>query len=82
VLSREAQSAVQAPPHVGLGGAVGHEARRRGLLLRFSPWIVAVAPPLVSTEDEIVHILDAAVSTVEETLLPQRHNGRAGATSA
>ncbi|MBV9355523.1 MAG: hypothetical protein JO023_08345 [Chloroflexi bacterium] len=76
---------MQAPPHVGLGGAIGHEARRRGLLLRFSPWFVAVAPPLVSTEDEldeIVHILDAAISTVEESLLPQPRNGRARATSA
>jgi adenosylmethionine-8-amino-7-oxononanoate aminotransferase len=84
-LSAEARTAVQAPAHVGLGGAIGQEARRRGLLLRFSPWFVAVAPPLVTTSDEVdemVRILDEAISTVEETFLPAPLNGRAVTRSA
>lgn len=74
VLTDQAQAAVRAPAHVGLGGAIGHEARARGMLLRVAPWFVAVAPPLVTSEaeiDEIVQILDAAVSSVEETLIDQ-----------
>jgi adenosylmethionine-8-amino-7-oxononanoate aminotransferase len=72
VISDEAQSAVRAPRHLGFGGSVAREARRRGMLLRASPWFVAVAPPLVTAKDEldeIVDILDASLSTVEETLL-------------
>jgi len=74
VFEERAQQAVRAPAHVGLGGAVGREARARGMLLRVSPWFVAVAPPLVTTEaeiDEIVEILDASLSAVEETLIDQ-----------
>ncbi len=73
VMTGQAQSAVRAPSHLGFGGSVAKEARRRGMLLRASPWFVAVAPPLVTTTDEldeIVDILDASLSTVEETLLP------------
>ncbi len=44
-------------------------ARARGLLLRASPWFIAVAPPLVTTGaevDEIVSILDEALAAVED----------------
>ena len=73
VMTPQAQSAVRAPAPLGFGGSAAREARRRGMLLRASPWFVAVAPPLVTTKDEldeIVDILDASLSTVEETLLP------------
>jgi adenosylmethionine-8-amino-7-oxononanoate aminotransferase len=52
----------------GFGGAVAARARALGLLLRASPWFVAVGPPLVTTEaelTEIVGILDAAVGYAE-----------------
>jgi adenosylmethionine-8-amino-7-oxononanoate aminotransferase len=56
--------------------AMSNQARqRRGMLLSAPPWCVAVAPPLVITNDqlgEIVDNLDASLSTVEETLLPAK----------
>jgi len=54
--------------HRGFGGAVATAARGRGLLLRASPWFVALGPPLVTTGaelDEIAGILDAAVGVAE-----------------
>lgn len=52
----------------GFGGSVAAQARARGLLLRASPWFVALGPPLVTTDAElaeIVGILDAALGHVE-----------------
>jgi adenosylmethionine-8-amino-7-oxononanoate aminotransferase len=52
----------------GFGGSVAAQARARGLLVRASPWFVALGPPLVSTNaelTEIVGILDAALGEVE-----------------
>jgi adenosylmethionine-8-amino-7-oxononanoate aminotransferase len=52
----------------GFGGLVAAQARAQGLLLRASPWFVAVGPPLVTTEAElieIVAILDEAVTRAE-----------------
>jgi len=66
VFTDEAQAAV-GNLH-GFGGAVAAQARARGLLVRASPWFVALGPPLVTTETElaeIVEILDAALSHVE-----------------
>ena len=57
----------------GFGGAVAARARALGLLLRASPWFVAVGPPLVTTEaelTEIVGILDAAIGHVESRVGP------------
>jgi len=54
-------------PRRRIGLDVALEARRRGLLLRASPWFVAVAPPLVATRedvDAIVDILRASVAAV------------------
>jgi beta-alanine--pyruvate transaminase len=66
VFSKAAQAAV--PTRPGLGGEVAREARSRGLLLRASPWFVALGPPLITTEveiDEIVGILEASLVAAE-----------------
>jgi adenosylmethionine-8-amino-7-oxononanoate aminotransferase len=58
------------PAGDGLGLKVREAARRRGLLLRASHWMVAFAPPLTTTAaevDEIVEIFEAALA---ETLRP------------
>ena len=66
VFSDEAQAT---DGHVhGFGGFVAAQARQRGLLLRASPWFVAIGPPLVTTEAELVEmigILDEAIEHVE-----------------
>jgi taurine-pyruvate aminotransferase len=54
-----------------IGGQVQREARRRGLLLRASPWFIAIGPPLITTIEEadaMYEILDAAIGVVAETL--------------
>jgi beta-alanine--pyruvate transaminase len=56
------------PTRLGFGGDVAREARARGLLLRASPWFVAVGPPLITTEaemDELLGILDESLAAVE-----------------
>ena len=66
VFTEEAQAAVGGVH--GFGGSVAAQARARGLLLRASAWFVVVGPPLVTTEAElveIVEILDAALGHVE-----------------
>jgi adenosylmethionine-8-amino-7-oxononanoate aminotransferase len=53
------------------GGRVQLEARRRGLLLRASPWFVALGPPLITTVEEadaMFEILDATIAEVGKTL--------------
>jgi adenosylmethionine-8-amino-7-oxononanoate aminotransferase len=45
-------------PRRRIGLDVALEARRRGLLLRAAPWFVAVAPPLVTTREDIDVIVD------------------------
>jgi adenosylmethionine-8-amino-7-oxononanoate aminotransferase len=53
------------------GNRVQAAARKRGLLLRASPWFTAVAPPLTTTEaeiDELVAILDAALEEAESSV--------------
>jgi adenosylmethionine-8-amino-7-oxononanoate aminotransferase len=56
---------------IGLSEPIGRDiftaARQRGLLVRASPPFVCLAPPLVTTQeeiDEIVELLDAAISDV------------------
>jgi adenosylmethionine-8-amino-7-oxononanoate aminotransferase len=56
---------------VPTGARVQAEARKRGLLLRASPWFAAVSPPLTTTEaevDELVGILDGALTATEQVL--------------
>jgi adenosylmethionine-8-amino-7-oxononanoate aminotransferase len=69
VFTEEAQAAAGGVH--GFGGSVAARARARGLLVRASAWFVALGPPLVSTKDElieIVEILDAALCDVESTV--------------
>lgn len=66
VFTDEAQAAASGVH--GFGGSVAAQARARGLLLRASPWFVALGPPLVTTEAElaeILGILDDALTHVE-----------------
>jgi adenosylmethionine-8-amino-7-oxononanoate aminotransferase len=66
VFTDEAQAA-NSGTH-GFGGLVASQARANGLLLRASPWFVAVGPPLVTVEAElieIVEILDKALTHAE-----------------
>jgi adenosylmethionine-8-amino-7-oxononanoate aminotransferase len=64
------------PPAIPLATAVQRNARARGLLLRASPHIATLAPPLIITEeeiDEMVAILAAAIDDVSREL---RETGR------
>jgi putrescine aminotransferase len=57
-------------PEVNFGLQVRDAARRRGLLLRASPWMVAFAPPLTTSADEaddIVNIFEQALAEVLES---------------
>jgi taurine--2-oxoglutarate transaminase len=50
-----------------IGLRVQAAARQRGLLLRAAPWFVALAPPLITTREEIdtiLAILDEAIAVV------------------
>src|SRR5207245_9228785 len=56
---------------IAFGNRVAAAARRRGLLLRASPWFVAVGPPLTTTVaemDDLVGILDAALDEAEASV--------------
>ncbi len=55
------------PAEAGIGTRVRDAARRRGLLLRASHWMLVLAPPLTITGpeiDEIVRLLGAALDDV------------------
>jgi len=59
------------PDEVAFGIRVQAEARRRGLLLRASGFMLVVGPPLTTTRaemDEIIDILDQAVGAAEASL--------------
>jgi adenosylmethionine-8-amino-7-oxononanoate aminotransferase len=45
-------------PRRRIGLEVALEARRQGLLLRAAPWFIAVAPPLVTTREDVDAIVD------------------------
>ena len=50
-----------------IGKRIGAEAQRRGLIIRHDPEWIALAPPLVTSEeelDEMCAILDASIGTV------------------
>lgn len=50
-----------------IGSEVAARARRHGLLLRAAPWFVAVAPPLVTTNQEIDCIVDILAESIPST---------------
>jgi putrescine aminotransferase len=59
------------PAAAGVGLKLREAARRRGLLLRASHWMVALAPPLTTTAaemDEILDILEKALGEVVASL--------------
>lgn len=59
------------PAGVNLGLRVREAARRRGLLLRASHWMVALAPPLTTTAaemDEILDLFDGALGDALDTI--------------
>jgi len=59
------------PDAANIGGKVQLEARRRGLLLRASPWFIAFGPPLITTVDEadaMLEIMDEAIAAVSAGL--------------
>lgn len=69
---RDRRTRERFPDDWQLGNKVAAASRRRGLLLRASPWFAAIGPPLIATEadiDEIVAILDAALAEVTEAAL-------------
>jgi adenosylmethionine-8-amino-7-oxononanoate aminotransferase len=55
-------------PDEQLGLRIREAARRRGLLLRASHWMVAFAPPLTVTAGEVDEILDIFEQALEEAL--------------
>jgi adenosylmethionine-8-amino-7-oxononanoate aminotransferase len=70
-LVKERRSRERFGDEVAFGNRVQAAARRRGLLLRASPWFTAVAPPLTTTEaevDELVDRLDAALEEAEASV--------------
>lgn len=55
------------PDEVAFGNKVASAARKRGLLLRASPWFVAIGPPLTTTQeqaDDLCSMLDDALTDV------------------
>jgi adenosylmethionine-8-amino-7-oxononanoate aminotransferase len=75
------------PADVNFGIRVREAARRRGLLLRASHWMVALAPPLTITTaevDEMLDLFEASLGEVLGTAAPERAmvTGVGGRTSA
>ncbi len=55
------------PEHVRIGLQIGQECIARGLIIRFDPDWIALAPPLVATKeeiDEMLSILEASIAAV------------------
>ena len=50
---------------VNVGGRIHQEALKRGLVLRASPGFLALAPPLITTEDEADAMFEILVESVE-----------------
>jgi 4-aminobutyrate aminotransferase-like enzyme len=72
------------PADVNFGIRVREAARRRGLLLRASHWMLALAPPLTITAaevDDMLDIIEASLKDVLGTGTPDR-TLVAGRTSA
>lgn len=69
IFAKDAQATVDGV--LGFGGTVAAHARRHGLLLRASPWFVALGPPLVTTQAELgemLAILDTSIGEVEASV--------------
>ena len=60
------------PDELLFGNQVAAAARRRGLLLRASPWFTAIGPPLITTVpeiDAICDILDESIAEVAASVM-------------
>jgi adenosylmethionine-8-amino-7-oxononanoate aminotransferase len=55
-------------PSDHVGQKVREAARRRGLLLRASDWMMVLAPPLTTTADELDEMLEILVDALTEVL--------------
>lgn len=58
-------------PEIDVGGRIHDEALKRGLVLRASPWFVALGPPIITTIDEadaMFEILAESIKVVGEAL--------------
>ena len=70
-LVKDAATKEPHPPEVGIGMQIGQEALHRGLILRHDPDWLALAPPLVVSQDELdemMTILESSIGTVLERL--------------
>jgi adenosylmethionine-8-amino-7-oxononanoate aminotransferase len=56
------------PADVNFGIRVREAARRRGLLLRASHWMLALAPPLTITAAEVDDMLDIIEASLKDVL--------------
>jgi len=59
------------PKEVRIGLRIGREALRRGLIIRYDPDWIALAPPLIVTQDELdemMEILETSIGVVLEGL--------------
>jgi adenosylmethionine-8-amino-7-oxononanoate aminotransferase len=50
---------------MNVGGRIHQEALARGLVLRASPWFLALAPPLITTEAEADAMFEILVESIE-----------------
>jgi len=62
------------PENVRIGMQIGEECMARGLIIRFDPDWIALAPPLVTTKDEIDEMIWILEASIEAVL--SRHSGR------
>jgi adenosylmethionine-8-amino-7-oxononanoate aminotransferase len=58
------------PAAENVGVKVREAARRKGLLLRASHWMAVLAPPLITTADELDELLDVFDQALTEVLSP------------
>jgi adenosylmethionine-8-amino-7-oxononanoate aminotransferase len=58
------------PAEMNVGIRIREAAKKRGLLLRCSHWMVVLAPPLTTTEAEMDDILDRLEESLVEVLEP------------
>ena len=67
-LVRDPRTKERFPAELNLGQRIRNAATARGLLSRASHWMLALAPPLTTTEAEMDEMLDRLGAAVEEVL--------------
>lgn len=81
-LVQNRNSRARFPADLGIGTHIRDAARRRGLLLRASHWMVVLAPPLTVVESEIDEVLDILSAAIDEVLAPIGASASAGADAS